>query len=146
MLTKPITYTDFNDNKRTEDFLFNLTEAELIEMELGKTGGFSEMLKKIVASNDQAEMLRLFKEIILKSYGVKSEDGRSFLKSEQLRNDFACTAAFSALYTELMSDASAATDFVNNIMPRKIAEQMKESEVQKNLKESVKGFPEVNNN
>lgn len=145
MLKRPITYTDFNDVERTEDFYFNLTEAELLKMELGKAGGYSEMLSRIVATDDRVELTKIFDEIIIKSYGEKSGDGKSFIKSDELLAKFKCTAAYSALFTELMTNTDAAIEFVNGIMPKRIREQMDNPDIQKTLAQSVKGFPEVNN-
>lgn len=145
MYKRFIKYVDFNEVERNEEFYFNLSEAELLKMELGKAGGYSEMLKRIVATDDRVELTKLFDELIVKSYGEKSGDGKSFLKSDELLAKFKCTAAYSALFTELMTDTNAAIEFVNNIMPKRIREQMDNPDVQKTLAQSVKGFPEVNN-
>lgn len=118
MLKKTITYTDYNDVERTEDFYFNLSKAEITDMELGTTGGLSEKLKKIVETKDQPQIIRMFKEIILASYGVKSDDGRRFIKSPELATEFSQTEAYSELYMELATDAQKAADFINGIVPK----------------------------
>jgi hypothetical protein len=119
MLKKTITYTDFNGVERTEDCYFNLTEADLIEMETGVTGGLSEMLNGIINAKDQAALIKFFKELILKSYGIKSADGKNHKKSEAISEDFACSAAYPVLFMELATDAEAATAFVKGIIPAK---------------------------
>lgn len=116
MLKKTITYTDYNGMERTEDFYFNLSKAELTEIEMTTEGGFSELVNRIVASVDIPEIFKLFKEIVLKSYGVKDADGKRFIKSEQIRNDFLYTEAFSVLLMELCTDAEAASNFVNGVI------------------------------
>lgn len=122
MLKKTITYTDYNDVERTEDFYFNFTTAELKELELGTTGGLSEMARKIIATKDMPNLVKLIKEMILKAYGEKSADGRRFMKSEEISNEFAQTEAYSILFMELTSDDVAAATFFNGIMPKEISE------------------------
>ena len=86
MLKKTIEYTDFNGEERKEDFYFNLTTAEIMEMEMGVAGGFSEMTQRIVDAKDVPSIIKIFKELILKAYGEKSPDGKRFIKSEELSN------------------------------------------------------------
>ncbi len=117
MLKKTITYEDFDGNKRTEDFYFNLSKAEVLEMEMGVTGGMTQMLNKIVAAQDGKRIIETFKEIILKAYGEKSPDGKRFIKSEEIATAFSQTEAYSQLFMELATDADAAAKFVNGIVP-----------------------------
>ena len=93
MLKKTITYTDYNSVERTEDFYFNLTKAELMEMEIGTTGGMADMIKRIVDAKDAPAIIKIFKELVLKAYGEKSADGKRFVKSEEISNGFAQTEA-----------------------------------------------------
>ena len=120
MLKKIITYTDYNGVERTEDFYFNLSKAELMEMELGVTGGMTEMLNKIIAAKDAPSLMKTFKEMIMKSYGIKSDDGKRLIKSEELSIAFTQTEAYSVLFMELITDDKAAADFVNGIIPNEI--------------------------
>ena len=117
MLKKTITYTDYNGVERTEDFYFNLTKAELMEMEIGTTGGMADMIKRIVDAKDAPAIIKIFKELVLKAYGEKSADGKRFVKSEEISNGFAQTEAYSQLFMELATDADAAAAFVNGIIP-----------------------------
>lgn len=120
MLKKTITYVDYNGNERVEDFYFNLTKAEATEMELSVEGGLTKKLEDIVNSQNNKEIIALFKEIILKAYGEKSQDGKRFIKSEELSEAFSQTEAFSELFMELALDEKAAADFVNGILPANI--------------------------
>lgn len=120
MLKKTITYVDYNGNERVEDFYFNLTKAEATEMELSVEGGLTKKLEEIVNSENNKEIIALFKEIILKAYGEKSQDGKRFIKSEELSEAFSQTEAFSELFMELALDEKAAADFVNGILPANI--------------------------
>ena len=117
MLKKTITYTDYNNVERTEDFYFNLTKAELMEMEMGAVGGLSGMIEKIVSAKDAPAIIKVFKELVLKAYGEKSADGKRFIKSKEISDAFAQTEAYSQLLMELATDADAASKFVNGIAP-----------------------------
>ena len=117
MLMKTITYTDYNDVERTEDFYFNLTKAELMEMEMGAVGGLSGMIEKIVSAKDAPAIIKVFKELVLKAYGEKSADGKRFIKSKEISDAFSQTEAYSQLFMELATDADAASKFVNGIAP-----------------------------
>lgn len=123
MIKKTITYKDYNDVDRTEDFYFNLSKAEVVEMEMSTTGGLAEMIKRIVATQDQPAIIKIFKDLILKAYGEKSADGKRFIKSEELAIAFSQTEAYSILFMELATDADAAAKFVNGIVPADAAKQ-----------------------
>lgn len=127
MYVKEIEYTDFNGVARKEKFYFNLTKAEILDMELGKTGGLTEYIQKIIAAQDTPAVMALFKQLLLKSYGVKSDDGRRFIKNDEVRSEFEQTQAFSDLYMLLALDDDEASKFVNAIVP----EDMKVSDEQK---------------
>ena len=125
MLKKRITYTDDNGEERTEDFYFNLSKAEIIEMEMGVTGGLTELIKKVMATKDVPSVMKIFKDLILKAYGEKSADGKRFVKVNDagipLAHAFAETEAYSQLFMELATDADAAAKFVNGIVPKDTA-------------------------
>ena len=118
MLKKTIKYTDYDGNEREEDFYFNLSKAEITEMELSKEGGMSEYIKKISATQNGPELIKLFKDIIIKSYGEKSLDGKRFIKNQELTEAFIQTEAYSELFVELASNADEAVKFINGIMPK----------------------------
>lgn len=127
MLKKTITYTNFNDEEETEVFFFNLSKAELIELEMTHEGGLSDSLKKIAASEDGAAIIREMKNLILTSYGKKSPDGRRFIKNQQIRDEFESSEAYSALFMELVTDADAAVAFVQGIVPAGMTVDAEES-------------------
>lgn len=116
MLKKIINYTDYDGNEREESFYFNLTESEIIEMEFSTTGGLTQMIEKIVETRDSTRIMSIFKEIILKSYGEKSADGRRFIKSKEISEEFSQTPAYNKLFMELVTDAQKASDFVNGLV------------------------------
>lgn len=117
MLKKNIKYVDYDGNERTEDFYFNLNKAEVIELQLGTVGGLTKTLEKIVQEKDTSRIIEYFKTIILKAYGEKSADGRRFIKSQELRDAFEQTEAYSELFMELARDAKMAAEFINGVLP-----------------------------
>lgn len=124
------TYTDFNGTERTEDFYFHFKESELAEMQLIHEQGLEQKLTEIVNAMDRKKLVATFKDLILNSYGVKSEDGRQFIKNDKVRQEFEQSEAYSDIFMELITDDEAAAKFVNGIMPfkpqdHKVAENVK---------------------
>lgn len=117
MLKKTMTYTDFDGNERTEDFYFNLTKAEIMEMDLVAEGGLERTIEKISKAQDGKRLVALFKDLVIKSYGEKSLDGKRFIKNDEIQTAFAQTNAYSDLFMELATDENAAAAFVNGIIP-----------------------------
>ena len=117
MIKKTIAYTDYNGNQRKEDFWFNLTKAEVARMEMSTEGGMAEMINRIVAAQDVPSLISVFEEMIQKSYGVKTPDGRGFTKRKEDLENFMATEAYSELFMELVTDADAAAKFLNGIIP-----------------------------
>lgn len=116
MRKETITYTDYNNVTRTEDFFFNLNEAELTALQYGVDGGLKEMLERIVKSNDNKQIMACFHELIAKSYGEKSPDGRRFVKSEELSEAFMQTEAYNELMLRFMTDANYSAEFINDVL------------------------------
>lgn len=123
MLKKTITYKDFNDETVSEDFFFHLSKAELIELEMSHKGGLSASLERIVAAEDGKGIIAEFKNIILSAYGQRSEDGKRFIKNQQLRDEFESTEAYSELFMELVTNTDSAIEFVNGVIPSDMAEE-----------------------
>lgn len=127
MRKETITYTDYDGIERTEDFYFNLSKPELMEMDYSAAGGMDKMIKKIVDTQDTKKIIELFKDIVLRSYGEKSDDGKRFIKyrdGHRLSDDFAQTEAYNELFMKLATDEKAATDFINGIIPASLAHEM----------------------
>lgn len=135
MLKKTITYTDYNGVSRTEDFYFNLSKAELMTLEMSVKGGWTESVKKIVSSPDQQAIFQLVREIFLRSYGEKSEDGKRFIKSPELAEAFSQTEAYSQLFLELMQDADKLTNFISGIIPADLSAEVKKEIAKAEAKE-----------
>lgn len=117
MIKKTITYTDYDGTSRTEEHYFNLSKAEILNLQFEEVGGFDKMLTKIVQEHDVVKLIKLFNQIIKVSYGVKSPDGKRFMKSEEIWKEFEETEAYSQLYMELIQDSKKAADFINGILP-----------------------------
>lgn len=118
MLKKTITYTDYNGVERTEDFYFNLSKAECMELEMSTSGGVAEMIKRIVDAKDAPAIIKIFKDVVLRAYGEKSADGKRFIKSDEIKTAFSQTEAYSNLFMELATNADEAAKFVNGIIPK----------------------------
>lgn len=131
MLKKTITYTDFNDVERTEDFYFNLTNSELIQLQASMPDGFDTMIQNLIAAQDVPKLFEIFKEFVLSSYGEKSLDGKRFVKSKELSEEFEQSAAFDVLFSEFIKDPNAFTTFLSGIVPSEIAKKMNSPEVTK---------------
>lgn len=124
MLKKTVTYEDYNGVTRTEDFYFNLSKAEIAEMELSTAGGFAGMINKVIAAQDGPTIIKIFKDLVLKAYGEKSADGKRFVKSEEIATAFSQTEAYSQIFMELATNAEAASAFVNGIIPADLAKEV----------------------
>lgn len=124
MLKRTVNYTDLNGVPQSEEVYFNLTKAELLEMEMSTDEGFAETLRRIIDAKNNRELLAEFKKLILASYGKKSEDGRRFVKDDNDRKEFEQSLAFDQLFTEFATDANSAATFVNGIIPTDLVEEM----------------------
>lgn len=137
MLKKTITYTDYNGETRTEDFYFNLTKAEIMEMAMSENGGLDAFIERIVAERDQKKIVAMFKDIILKAYGRKSLDGKRFEKSKEISDEFQQTEAYSDLFVELSTDSKAGAAFFNALIPKGLEDLA--NKIQKNAQENKAG-------
>ena len=135
MFKKEIEYQDFNGQQRKEMFYFNLSKAELMEMELSTQAGMEEMIKMLIATKDNAKIVQTFKDLILKSYGIKSEDGTRFIKTPELREAFEQSNAYSELFMEILSNTDAQVAFINGVVNGVNVPEMKEEDAIAKLKE-----------
>lgn len=126
MLKETRTYTDYDGVERTEDFYFALSKAELAEMELSTDGGMQSMIERIINSKDNKKIVEIFKEILLKSYGEKSDDGKRFVKSPELSKAFSETPVYSDMFMELATDEAKASAFIDGILPSDMQAQLAE--------------------
>jgi hypothetical protein len=122
VLKKTITYKNFNDEEVSEDYFFHLSKAELVELEMSHQDGLSEALQRIIEAEDGKAIIAEFKKIILGSYGKKSPDGKRFIKTQELRDEFESSEAYSTLFMELVTETDKAIEFVNGIVPQGLAE------------------------
>lgn len=135
MLKETISYIDYNDVERKEDFYFNLNKAELMNMSLSVDGGLETKIRKIIQTRNVPELQKIFQDLILKSYGQKSDDGKRFIKSEELTKEFTESEAYVNLYMELSMDAEKAVKFINSIMPKDYVKEMDKIDI--NDKEAI---------
>ena len=131
MYKKTMSYTDYDDVERSEDYYFNLSKSELMEMDFSATGGMEKLIRSVIATRDTKRIMEIFKDIILRAYGEKSLDGKRFIKvrdGHRLADDFAETGAFDALFIELATNDKAATEFINGIIPKALADEIASKE------------------
>jgi len=137
MITKTITYTDYNGEENTEKFLFNLTKAELMEMQVSKKGGMDKFIERIIEEKDAKNLVGYFKEIILLSYGIKSDDGKRFIKNDEVRDEFVQSPAYSELFMELATDADKAAEFINGVIPQSMLNEIEKMQEKGELPKTV---------
>lgn len=142
MLAKQITYTDFDGLERTETFYFNITKAEIAELELTHPGGYLNYIERIIAAKDQKELTDCFTFLILSSYGEKSEDGRHFKKSKEISDLFHTSEAYSELLMEMLSDSDKAGEFINGIMPKVDVSEEERKELEERMRARIAGKKE----
>lgn len=135
MFKKVIKFEDFNGTSREETFYFNLSKAELMEMELSTQAGVEEMIRMLIATKDNAKIMQIFKDLILKSYGIKSEDGTRFIKSKELREAFEQSNAYSELFMEMITNPDVQAAFINGVISGVNAPNMSEEDAIAKLKE-----------
>lgn len=137
MIKETITYTDYNDIERTEDFYFNMTKTELLRMEQDKNGSFSTVLEKFIKAKDQADLFAAIEKFIFKAYGEKSVDGRQFKKSTEISEAFFQSPAYEVLFDKLNANTDYAYKFIMGIVPAELSKQASENpEAAKKLAEA----------
>lgn len=124
MLRKEVEYKDFDGNDRKDVLWFHLNEVEITEMDLETSGGLVKYMESIIDTNDVNQLIAIFKDLLIRSYGERSMDGKHFYKDDKIRNEFVSSAAYPVLYMEMVSDADKAVEFINGIVPSNIREQM----------------------
>lgn len=135
MFKKVIKYEDFNGTQREDTFYFNLSKAELMEMELSTQAGVEEMIRMLIATKDNAKIMQIFKDLILRSYGIKSEDGTRFIKTQELRDAFEQSNAYSELFMEMITNSEVQAAFINGVISGVNAPNMSEEDAIAKLKE-----------
>ena len=136
MFKHNIKYTDYNGTERNEVFYFNLSKAELMEMELSTQAGVDEMIRMMIATNDNAKIVQTFKDLILKSYGIKSEDGKRFIKSQELREQFEQSEAYSEFFMAMIANEdNLQTKFINGVINGSNVPNLSEEDAIAKLKE-----------
>lgn len=122
MLTKITKFTDMNGNERTQTCYFNMTKAEILEFNMNKPNGVIAYITQMMNQGRNDLVFAAFKDLILSSYGERTEDGR-FIKNTQIREAFACSEAYSEIFMEIVQSEEAMAAFVNGIMPPVSEEQ-----------------------
>ena len=117
MIKKTVTYTDYNGEQRTETFYFHYTEAEILDMEMSEEGSFVDRIQRIIDAKDKTALMKLIKKFVIDAYGVKSEDGKRFMKNDELKTAFLECPAYSDIFMEMVTNDEIAAEFVNGVIP-----------------------------
>lgn len=125
MIKKTVTYKDYNNVERTETHYFHFNEAEILEMEMSVEGGFAERVQRIVDAKEQSALMGVIKNFVLDAYGVKSEDGKRFIKNAEVRDAFVQSPAYSKIFMELITNDELAAEFVNGVVPESMKDRLK---------------------
>lgn len=128
MYKTTVTYTDYDDVQRTEDLYFNLTTAELIKMENSIAGGLQKRIEIMMQRHDVPTIMQTMEDLIKQAYGQKSMDGRKFVKSDEIYDDFLQSGAYNEFYMGVITDEKKSSEFLDGIIPSDIKEKVKELE------------------
>jgi hypothetical protein len=115
MLKKTVKYTDFDNVERTDTLYFNLTQAELLEIEIHTPGGMEKTIKNAVSDEKSDKIFDIMKELIMKSYGEKNSDGK-FIKTAAISEAFSHTECYSTLLFDVLETSEKAANFFNAII------------------------------
>ena len=118
MYVEKIKYTDYDGNEREEPVMFELSEAEVVEMDLITPGGMNQLLQRIIDAKDMPSLITEFKNILLKSYGVKSPDGRHFIKTPEKVQEFVSSPIYSMMFMKMATDEEYASNFIKRVLPQ----------------------------
>ena len=132
MIKKTVTYEDYNGETRTETFYFHFTEAEILDMEMSTEGGFAERIQRIIDAKDQSALMKLIKKVVIDAYGVKSPDGKRFIKNDEVKAAFLECPAYSDIFMDMVTDDKLAAEFVNGVVPKNMKNRFAELASKKN--------------
>lgn len=124
MIKKTVTYTDYNGEERTETFYFHYTEAEILDMEMSEEGSFADRIQRIIDAKDTTALMKLIKKFVIDAYGVKSEDGRRFIKNDEVKAAFLESPAYSDIFMDMVTDDKLAAEFTNGVIPNTMKDRV----------------------
>ena len=143
MIVRTMTYTDYNGETRTEKFYFNLTAAEIAKLNFSKKNGLEETIRRCIKEGDTGQMVSLLEEIVLLAYGERSEDGKRFIKSEELSRAFSQTPAYSDLFMSFFMDENAATSFLDELIPADMAKNVDKNKAREEIEKLASETPDA---
>ena len=129
MLKRPITYEDFNGETITDIYYFHLSKPELLKLQVGNSGGLNGLIQRIIETKDSEGIIAEFEKLVLMSYGQKSDDGKRFVKSDELREEFSQTAAYQHLFMEIATNEDAAVEFLKGVLPADMQDEIEKAEM-----------------
>lgn len=133
MIKKTVTYTDYNGESRTETFYFHYTEAEILDMEMSEEGSFTERIQRIIDAKDKTALMKLIKKFVIDAYGVKSEDGKRFMKNDEVKAAFVECPAYSDIFMDMVTNDELAAEFVNGVIPNTMRDRVAKLSAEKSV-------------
>ena len=143
MWIKEVTYTDYFGNQRTEKCHFQLSESELTELAYSVKGGFIAAMTRMIDDRNEPELVENYKKLLLLAYGEISPDGRRFMKSEELSREFSQTPMYDKIFMELTTSETALSDFVRNVIPQNLSNDLPDNISVDTLKDLVNSKPAI---
>ena len=131
MIKRTVTYEDYNGEKRTETFYFHYTEAEILDMEMSEEGSFAERIQRIIDAKDNTALMKLIKKFVIDAYGVKSDDGKRFMKNDEVKAAFLECPAYSDIFMDMVTDEDIAAEFVNGVIPNTMKDRVAKLTIKK---------------
>ena len=144
MLTKTVTYDDLNDNPVTETLYFNINKLEILELEIEHGGDLEAVLKRLIESKDNREIYALFKSILVSAYGIKSDDGRRFIKGPEIKKDFESSPALPEIIFDFVKNPEEAAQFIEKCLPQKLIREAKAEQAKNQPAQNTSGAPADN--
>ena len=124
MIIESLTYKNFKGEEVTRKLYFNISKPEFMDLQLSEEEGLSDLIHRVIDAKDNAEIVRVFKKILLTAYGELSGDGETFMKSAEISHKFECSAAYEHLYMKMLENAEYAANFVNQLVPKLSDEEL----------------------
>lgn len=136
MIKKTVTFTNYNDQEVTKSYYFNIDKLEAAELEL-EYGDLIETVEELLESSDGKKVYGIFKEIILNAVGQKSADGNSFIKNQQIRDEFAGSPALGEIIMDMFKNPEAAGPFLEGMLPASMLAEARAQEEREKLEALV---------
>lgn len=115
MFKHSVEYVDFNGSDRKEDLYFHLSLPEVTRLEAEIGMGLEDYIKGLTTNQELNTLLAFLERMLLSSYGQKTSDGKSFIKSQVIREAFEYSQAYAEIFEQVLSNPDLARKFGENV-------------------------------